>query len=384
MSDRFLTTHGEEQSSRPKGKPHCVVRHQSASVPICAGAVHGKTRYTIAFYLDGRRRRRMFTDLGEAKREAKLAAQKIQRGLQSNNDLRPAEREAFLVAQRKLKGIGIPLVTAVEEYVTCREKLGEMPLLAIVEDYLSRTRGLRDGVTVPEVAAELIDTKRQDGMSKDYLTQLSNTFGLFEKAFPGPITLVRSEQIDGWLREGNLAPVTRNNRLTLVRLLFNFAKQRNYLPKSEATEAESLRKVKSGATETEIFEPEGFEKLLLAASRRLIPLLAIGGFAGLRAAELSRLNWKAVNLERGIIQLRAGQAKTASRRIVPISDNLAAWLELVDREGMVIQDKDLFRQATALARKQGLRWPRNVLRHSFHQLPGGTDPGCEPSSARGR
>ncbi|MDP7309455.1 MAG: hypothetical protein QF405_17560, partial [Roseibacillus sp.] len=32
---------------------------------------------------------------------------------------------------------------------------------------------------------------------------------------------------------------------------------------------------------------------------------------------------------------------------------------------MVIQDKDLFRQATALARKQGLRWPRNVLRHSF-------------------
>ena len=123
--------------------------------------------------------------------------------------------------------------------------------------------------------------------------------------------------------------------------------------------------MKPGATETEIFEPEEFGKLLLAAPRRLVPLLAIGGLAGLRAAEVSRLDWKAVNLKRRIIELRAGQAKTASRRIVPISDNLAAWLELVDRKGMVISDKDLFRQATALARKLGLRWPRNVLRHSF-------------------
>jgi hypothetical protein len=113
MSDRFLTTSGEAQPSRPNGKPLCVVRHQSASVPICAGTVHGKTRYTISFYLDGRRQRRMFTEFDKAKCEAKLAAEKIQRGLQSNNDLRPAEREAFLVAQRKLQGTGIPLVVVI-------------------------------------------------------------------------------------------------------------------------------------------------------------------------------------------------------------------------------------------------------------------------------
>lgn len=35
------------------------------------------------------------------------------------------------------------------------------------------------------------------------------------------------------------------------------------------------------------------------------------------------------------------------------------------RDGLVIPDQDLYRQATALARKQGIRWPRNVLRHSF-------------------
>ena len=66
-----------------------------------------------------------------------------------------------------------------------------------------------------------------------------------------------------------------------------------------------------------------------------------------------------------MIELRADQAKTASRRIVPISDNLVAWLELVEREGRVIPDSDLYSQTTALARKLGIRWPRNVLRHSF-------------------
>lgn len=341
------------------------MRHQSASVPIYAGHVHGKTRYTISFFLDGRRKRRMFTDLDVAKREAKLIAEKIQKGLQANNDLRPAERESYLAAQRTLKDLDVPLTAAVEEYATCRERLGDVPLLAAVEEYLRRTNGVTVGVTVGQVVEELIAAKEQDGVSERYRLQLQSTLGMFEEAFSGPIMHVKSDRIDQWLRESGLAPVTRNNRLTVIRVLFNFAKQRNYLPKSEVTEAESVPKVKPGATETEIFEPAEFEKLLLAAPRRLIPLLAIGGFTGLRAAELSRLDWKAVNMERGMIELRAGQAKTASRRIVPISDNLAAWLELVEREGMVIPDKDLFRQATALARKQGLRWPRNVLRHSY-------------------
>lgn len=73
-----------------------MIRHQSASVPVYAGEVHGRTRYTIAYFIDGRRQRRMFTDLDDAKREAKFAAEKIQLGLQATNDLRPAEREAYL------------------------------------------------------------------------------------------------------------------------------------------------------------------------------------------------------------------------------------------------------------------------------------------------
>src|SRR5208337_4928637 len=57
-----------------------------------------------------------------------------------------------------------------------------------------------------------------------------------------------------------------------------------------------------------------------------LPALAIGAFAGLRSAELERLEWSDVDLVGKYIELRASKAKTASRRIVPIADNLAQWL----------------------------------------------------------
>jgi integrase len=84
--------------------------------------------------------------------------------------------------------------------------------------------------------------------------------------------------------------------------------------------------------ETQIFTPEQFAKILHAAPPSLIPILAIGGFAGMRKAEMDRLDWNAVDLERKMIEVRAGQAKTASRRIIPISDNLLGWLKLAPGE----------------------------------------------------
>ena len=107
------------------------------------------------------------------------------------------------------------------------------------------------------------------------------------------------------------------------------------------------------------------QAILHAAPMHLIPILAIGAFAGIRMAELNRLDWSAFDLERGMIELRAGQAKTASRRIIPISDNLRAWIEPLPRNGKVVPVKELHREVTALARSLKMAWPRNVLRHSF-------------------
>jgi integrase len=79
--------------------------------------------------------------------------------------------------------------------------------------------------------------------------------------------------------------------------------------------------VKAGETNTEIFTPAQMRLLLHSAPARMIPYLALGAFAGLRAAEMARLDWSAIDLTRRIIPIRADQAKTASRRVAPINDN---------------------------------------------------------------
>ena len=62
------------------------------------------------------------------------------------------------------------------------------------------------------------------------------------------------------------------------------------------------------------------------ADERAIPFLTLGAFAGIRHAEIQRLDWRDIHLDAGIVEVRAAKAKTASRRMVPLLDNLRAWL----------------------------------------------------------
>jgi integrase len=107
------------------------------------------------------------------------------------------------------------------------------------------------------------------------------------------------------------------------------------------------------------------KKVLHNAPPSLVPIFAIAAFAGIRMAEIDRLDWSAIDLDRRIIELRAGQTKTASRRVIPISDNLYAWLAPLPRIGKVVLNATQHVDMSRLSRALGIEWPPNVLRHSF-------------------
>ena len=67
-------------------------------------------------------------------------------------------------------------------------------------------------------------------------------------------------------------------------------------------------------------------QFLTEASERLIPLLAIGGFAGLRTSEIMRLHWEEIDFSQGHIEVKAGKTKTAQRRHAPLLPNLKVLL----------------------------------------------------------
>lgn len=117
-----------------------------------------------------------------------------------------------------------------------------------------------------------------------------------------------------------------------------------------------------------------------ASSARSLPFLVIGGFAGLRSAEIERLEWTDVDLASGYIRVAAKKSKTGSRRLVPITDNLRAWLTLIAKpRGPVIELANLpngiqrlvrsIRQSAAKGAEERpwppLVWKHNALRHSF-------------------
>jgi integrase len=127
----------------------------------------------------------------------------------------------------------------------------------------------------------------------------------------------------------------------------------------------------------------------------LIPFLTIGAFAGVRHAEIQRLDWKDVRFGARIIEVHAGNAKTATRRTVPILPNLRAWLRdhreesgpvcpfanvtdqlvsLVTKINKVRSAKCGMRNGTGTSPQSGegdqdrveeFRWKHNGLRHSF-------------------
>ena len=365
--DKMATNRGE---ASPKGRskkagPFHKVKAGSAVVPIYRTESKGRVRFTLSFYRDGRRMRKMFNDLESAKKEALFVAQRIQSGMQHVTDLKPHERDSYKAAETLLEKLGIPLYTAVEDYVRARSLAGSESLSVMATEYGKMFGNIVRRATVPEVVAELLKIREQDGASTKYLGQLRTTLNRLAAKFPGPILEVTGPDVDAWLRSLDIVATTRNSMLRCIKVLFSFAKAQNYLPDEKTTAVESIPQVRVKLDDVTVFTPEEMAKLLHNAPPELIPILAIGAFAGIRMAELNRLDWKAVDLERRIIEIRAGQAKTASRRVIPISDNLAAWLTPLERKGKIVRTKELQIQVPALARALKIEWPRNVLRDSF-------------------
>ena len=382
--DQLVTTHENPPSYGPRakqehetglrapkrrkiGKPAAIVKFGSAAVPIYRCNSKGRERYILSYHRAGKRVRQSFCSLPEAKKEAHLVAQRIQQGLQHVTDLTPADRDAYVAAKRMLaeSGTGIPLVAAIEDYLRARSIAGTESLAGMAADYSKYFKKVTRKATVPEVVKHLLESKEQDGTGNRHQSQLRSVLNRFAAAFPGPILDVVATDVDTWLRGLGVAQSSRNGMLRYVNLLFSFALAQNYLPEGRPVATAGLKKAKVVSGDVEIFSPAQMTTLLHAAPPHMLPLLAIGAFSGIRMAELARLDWSAVNLDRRIIEVRAGQAKTASRRVIPITDNLAAWLKPLPRQGLVLPIGEMYREATGLARAVGIEWPRNVLRHSF-------------------
>ena len=232
-------------------------------------------------------------------------------------------------------------------------------------DHLERVR--RCKTTVAQLADEVLDAKQRDGMSEAYLSDLKIRLARFCRDFGNrPIAGVTVEELDNWLRSLEGSPKSRANYRANVGVLFSYATKRRML---ETNPVLHTAKPKLPDNPPEIFTVDELRALLDAANLNapdVLPMLAIGAFAGLRDAEIKRLDWSEVDLARGHIEIKAAKAKSARRRIIPIQPNLAEWLRpYAAMKGSVVPE-GARGKLDRVCKAAGLsRWPTNGLRHSY-------------------
>ena len=147
-------------------------------------------------------------------------------------------------------------------------------------------------------------------------------------------------------------------------LAFNFAVRSGYAAANPAVGAAKAKVVGEAPGILTISEAA---RLLEAATPDVLPYLAIGLFAGLRPAEIDRLDWSEIDFESGLIEVKAAKSKTAQGRFVTMQPNLREWLMPVRKHSGNVTPQNGFRQSFDQARDAaGINdWPENALRHSF-------------------
>jgi integrase len=313
----------------------------------------GKRTWIVDATLDGKRERKYFTVKKDAEVwQAQKASERENLG-RAAFAMPDAVRIEAAELHRKLSVIGVTLTDA-------------------VEFFLKHARSAAEQRTVQQVIDEMLQKRRENGRSEEYLRVQKITLSVFAKAFGDrPIHTVMSRDVEDWLSSNpHWKPRTRLNYQRDLRGLWSYALKRKYasLNPLERLEAPIIASEPPG-----ILTPKQAEDLLKKAAdpagdKAMLAYVAIGLFAGLRSAEIERLDWSEVDLEAKLIEVTAKKAKTRQRRHVGISDNLRAWLDLCPKKrgGVAPAMSRLDLQLVRLAEKAGIKpWPKNALRHSF-------------------
>jgi integrase len=325
---------------------------------------HSATRPNSKWVLDirypnGKRERRYF-----ATKEEAVAEQSVKQVEVENLGLRALEisdrlRMEALDSQERLAGYGVTLIQVVDDYI--------------------RRRG-SPKTTVREVADIYLKSRIQHGRSKKHLDSLRRLFERFCVSHgTDRINDMTGNQVEEWLHDLGVGPVTINTYRALLHSLFEFGVRKKLCPENPVKAVERMT-VK--AEEVGILTPDQLAKLLKVAQGDVRATVALGAFAGIRPEEIVRLTWEEVSLEKGHITITAAKSKTAQHRYVKILPCLEAWLRPLIGTGS-IQGGNFRRRYDEARRLAGFAlrgnkrrrrhdedkglvpWPHDALRHSF-------------------
>ena len=219
--------------------------------------------------------------------------------------------------------------------------------------------------SLQEAIDALIKTKTEAGRSARHLRGLRWNLQRFAEARGKDrgVHEVQWHDVESWLNAQSFSLKTRANYLRDLGILFNFAVARRWTAENPCA---FIEKPSELDREVSVLKPEEASRLLATCPDAFLPGICLKLFAGLRTSELLSLDWSEVSASE--ILVRGAKAKTRQRRIVALSENLAAWLQPLRKPSGCVApflQNAWHRSLEAIAESAGLTLPPNVLRHSF-------------------
>jgi integrase len=327
------------------------------------------TAFVVDYVLLGKRKQDWRADLEEAKQAAREACRKIADGEHMALELKNGDRMTYLRATEALASVNMDLDTACREYAEAIQILSGRGSLVEAARFFAKTHNVElPAIDTGKAVEEMLAQSQADGKSQERLHQLRTYLDRFKDNFNGNVADITSATIQGFLTAMKCSERTKKNCRDVLRAFFKWSAMRGFLAKTAPDDlmehVQTYRNKRIG--KIEIFTPEEMSRLVEKAEARLLPYLVIGAFAGLRGEEIKRLDWSEIDLADGFIEVAADKAKTDTRRLVPIKDNLKAWLLPVAKEkGPVCAFKNVVNQLMQLATEAKVDWKKNALRHSF-------------------
>ena len=327
----------------------------------------GNSGYMVANYADDERRR---FDSYASEADAVAAAKKLAKRLDARDyeaaSMTRQEALEYTNAATRLKPFSVTVDAATATVAECLKVVGDLASLhAAVKFYRQRHKQIVKK-SIPDLVAEFLELKESRGASERYLKDLRWRLEKFAADCTKDAGNVTVSDIQDWLEGQKLAPQNYRNFRTVLGTLFEHARARSYCFDNPVEGVERI-KVPNGG-KVEIFTPREIAAVIDAAPPHFKPFVCFGAFAGLRAAEIERLGWRDLDLAGGFIHVSADNAKTRSRRIVPLLPNLAQWLAPYAKHGGMVWNGDehvLQDARAATVKASGVKWKDNGLRHSF-------------------
>ncbi len=271
----------------------------------------GFPEFTLSWQEGRARRRRSLSRIDEARIVAQQFSVRLSNGWVVGDEVTKRDLELFGHCEALAQRHGVSLSVALDEWDGDSAIIGQISIVDAVRSHMAGLGNLLAVKSVSQVAAEFVTSHRILGTSEACVKNCTAHTDRFGEKVSRNISEITAGQINHFLAGlTTLGPTSKNHYRRTLFTMFGYARRQGYLDAHKKTAAFLSDAFKVCAKEIEIFTPEEMLQLLLACHARMLPMLAIAAFAGVRSAEIGRLYWENVKWDRGHIEIAGSKTKT--------------------------------------------------------------------------